>query len=197
MRFVYFLAFSALIGAHESAFAEVYEIGPAGQMVETTNHIADASLPQTLPADTLPVALSSSAQPPSGNPYREMFAQTAERFGMSHELLDAVAWQESRYRVNSRSPVGAIGLMQLMPATARSLGVTDATDPAQNVAGGAAYLRIQLNRFGNDLEKALAAYNAGPGAVIRYGGIPPYRETQNYVRSILGRLAQSSLDASR
>jgi soluble lytic murein transglycosylase-like protein len=108
-------------------------------------------------------------------------------------LVDAVAWQESRYNNNARSPVGAIGIMQLMPSTARGLGIVDPTDVGQNIAGGAAYLRSQLDRFGNNVPLALAAYNAGPGAVHRYGGIPPYRETQNYVRRIMGRLAMDAL----
>jgi soluble lytic murein transglycosylase-like protein len=197
MRLVHFLFCLALVAMHRGASAEVYEIGPSGQMVETTNRIADESVSQMLAVGAESSQPSSTIQAPGRHPYHQMIAQTAERYGLSHDLLDAVAWQESRYRANSRSAVGAVGLMQLMPATARSLGVTDATDPAQNLAGGAAYLRIQLNRFNNDLERALAAYNAGPGAVTKYGGIPPYRETQNYVRSILGRLAQASLNMSK
>jgi soluble lytic murein transglycosylase-like protein len=197
MRLGHYLFWLALAAMHQGASAEVYEIGPSGQMVETTNRIADETMPQMSAARAESSQSSSPLQASGRNPYRQMIAQTAERYGLSHDLLDAVAWQESRYRANSRSAVGAVGLMQLMPATARSLGVTDATDPAQNLAGGAAYLRIQLNRFDNDLERALAAYNAGPGAVTKYGGIPPYRETQNYVRSILGRLAQASLNMSK
>jgi soluble lytic murein transglycosylase-like protein len=82
--------------------------------------------------------------------------------------------------------------MQLMPGTARQLGVRNPHDAEQNVVGGTAYLRQQLERFGNDVPLALAAYNAGPGAVIKYGGIPPYRETQNYVRQIMQRLSTTS-----
>ena len=88
-----------------------------------------------------------------------------------------------------------MGVMQLMPGTARQMGVSDPHDVHQNVAGGTAYLREQLVRFGNNVPLALAAYNAGPGAVLKYGGIPPYRETQNYVRQIMGRL--SAVMASR
>ena len=96
---------------------------------------------------------------------------------------------ESGFRPGAVSPVGAMGLMQLMPGTARGLGVTDPFDPRQNVMAGSEYLRMQWTRFGT-LEKALAAYNAGPGAVERYGGVPPYRETREYVRRILDALGR-------
>jgi len=100
-------------------------------------------------------------------------------------------WQESRWRANAVSPVGARGLAQLMPATARELGV-DPADPFANLEGGARYLRAQLDRFGGDLEKALAAYNAGPGRVERAGGVPEIRETKTYVAAIMGRLSNHS-----
>ena len=115
---------------------------------------------------------------------------------MSHDLsaalVDTVARRESAYHAGAVSKAGAIGLMQLMPATARSLGV-DPRDPAANMDGGALYLRRQLTRFGGRIDLALAAYNAGPGAVERYGGIPPYRETRAYVAATLDRLADMSL----
>lgn len=109
----------------------------------------------------------------------------AKRWGLNPRIFRALIRQESGGRQNARSPAGAIGYTQLMPATAKGLGV-DPYDPEQNLEGGAHYLRQQLDRFGGDYRKALAAYNAGPGAVQKYGGIPPYRETQNYVRTILG-----------
>ena len=102
-----------------------------------------------------------------------------------------MVWQESRWRHDAVSPVGAQGLAQLMPGTARDLGV-DPRDPFANLEGGARYLREQLDRFDGDLEKALAAYNAGPGRVERANGVPRIRETQNYVASIMGRLADHS-----
>ncbi|THD63146.1 MAG: lytic transglycosylase domain-containing protein [Phenylobacterium sp.] len=114
------------------------------------------------------------------------------RHAISTPLVEAVAWQESRYNQSALSPKGAMGVMQLMPGTARTLGV-DASDLKGNVEGGVAYLSQMLQRFEGDLPKALAAYNAGPEAVARYGGVPPYAETQAYVRSILGRLAVVSL----
>lgn len=103
--------------------------------------------------------------------------------GLPPSLLRAVVWQESRGRSTAVSRKGALGIMQLMPATAAALGV-DPRDPADNLRGGAIYLRRQLDRFGS-VPLALAAYNAGPGAVARFGGIPPFRETRAYVASIM------------
>jgi soluble lytic murein transglycosylase-like protein len=97
--------------------------------------------------------------------------------------------QESGFDPNARSGAGALGLTQLMPGTAASLGVSNPLDPAQSLQGGAKYLRQQLDRFGGDERLALAAYNAGPGAVARYGGVPPYSETQNYVNSVMAKAA--------
>ncbi|EAR50999.1 transglycosylase SLT domain protein [Oceanicola granulosus HTCC2516] len=108
----------------------------------------------------------------------------ARRHGVPEELFLRLVNQESRWNVNARSHKGALGLAQLMPATARQLGV-DPADPNQNLDGGARYLRMQFDTFGS-WRLALAAYNAGPGAVQRYGGIPPYAETRNYVAVILG-----------
>lgn len=112
--------------------------------------------------------------------------------GVSPGLLSAVAWQESRYNDAARSPKGAVGMMQLMPATAAQLGV-DASDPSANTTGGARYLAAMMTSFDGDLVKALASYNAGPAAVRRYNGVPPYRETRAYVAAIMERLARSAL----
>ena len=123
--------------------------------------------------------------------YKAKVAELAAKYDLSPSLIEAMVWQESRWRHDAVSPVGAQGLAQLMPGTARELGV-DARDPFANLEGGARYLRAQLDRFDGNLEKALAAYNAGPGRVERAGGVPRIRETQNYVASIMGRLANHS-----
>jgi soluble lytic murein transglycosylase-like protein len=109
--------------------------------------------------------------------------------GIDPALLKGLVSQESGFDPNARSGAGALGLTQLMPGTAASLGVTNPLDPAQSLQGGAKYLRQQLDRFGGDERLALAAYNAGPGAVARYGGVPPYSETQNYVNSVMAKAA--------
>src|SRR5690606_5984777 len=140
------------------------------------------TMPQ--PVASAPTAVRVSAGDVSG-----AIASASRRYGVSRDLIEAVAWQESRYNQAAVSRAGAAGVMQLMPGTARDLGV-DRFDLTQNVHGGAAYLSKMLNRFGGDIRLALAAYNAGPGAVERHGGVPPYRETQGYVSTILANLAQ-------
>ena len=144
---------------------------------------AAASAPATLAPITEVPANAGPAQ------WRARVAELAAKYDISPALLEAVVWQESRWNPSAVSPVGARGLAQLMPGTARQMGV-DSSDPSANLEGGARYLRMQLDAFGGDLEKALAAYNAGPGRVRQAGGIPAIRETQNYVASILSRLSQ-------
>lgn len=114
----------------------------------------------------------------------------SQTWGVDPNLIRAVMANESGFDPNATSKTGAQGLMQLMPETAASLGVTNAYDPEQNVWGGARYLRSMLDRFGGDVTKAVAAYNAGPNAVERHGGVPPYAETQSYVENVLGTYQQ-------
>ena len=121
---------------------------------------------------------------------RMLARATAERYGLDPELVLVVVAVESNFEPRAVSKKGAQGLMQLMPATAGDLGVTDALDPATNLDGGARYLQALLRLYKGDLRKALAAYNAGPGAVARHGGVPPYRETQEYVRKIMKQYGQ-------
>ena len=119
----------------------------------------------------------------AGVPYANLFTQAASRYGVDASLLAAVASQESSFNSQAVSPAGAQGLMQFMPATAKGLGV-NALDPTSAINGAAKYLSSLTEQFGST-ELALAAYNAGPGTVSRYGGIPPYSETQNYVRAVM------------
>ncbi|MGN0018614.1 MAG: lytic transglycosylase domain-containing protein [Candidatus Gastranaerophilaceae bacterium] len=114
-----------------------------------------------------------------------MIDKVAQKHGVDEKLVRALVRQESGFNPNATSHCGAQGLMQLMPATAKGLGVKDAYNPVQNVEGGVKYLKNLLNKYNGNVILALAAYNAGPGAVDKYDGVPPYKETQNYVKSIL------------
>ncbi|HEY6325782.1 MAG TPA: lytic transglycosylase domain-containing protein [Candidatus Cybelea sp.] len=141
-------------------------------------------------AATLDEALERNGTPaPSGvsrSSIDRMIGASAAEFRVDPALVEAIVQNESAFDPGATSGAGARGLMQLMPETSASLGVTDAYDPAQNIRGGARYLRGLLDRF-HDVELAIAAYNAGPAAVERYGGVPPYAETQNYVRGVFKR----------
>jgi soluble lytic murein transglycosylase-like protein len=171
-----------------AARADVLEIGQDG-----VTWIAGG--PSTQPAATSQVgqapATPLTQAPDSAGPqqWRGHVAQLAAKYDVSPTLIEAMVWQESRWRTNARSPVGARGLAQLMPGTARELGVNP-DDPLANLEGGVRYLRQQLDAFDGDVEKALAAYNAGPARVARAGGVPNIGETRNYVATIMARLAQ-------
>ena len=162
------------------AHAQVIEIDASGEARTydgPTVHTGTGAEP-IVKAEHVPPAPALNAE--------VMVAQAAERHGVDRRLLEAVVWQESRGRMDAVSPKGALGVMQLMPSTAAELGV-DPFNLADNIRGGALYLRRQLDRFGS-VPLALAAYNAGPGAVLRHRGVPPFRETRDYVKKIMGRL---------
>jgi soluble lytic murein transglycosylase-like protein len=147
------------------------------------------ALASVQPGRIAPAGGASAGTPASFEPLIE---QAAAREQLDPAIVRSVIQHESGFDPSATSPAGAQGLMQLMPATAEGLGVTDPYDPAQSIDGGTHLLRQLLDRYGGDLTRALAAYNAGPGAVDRYGGVPPYAETQAYVRNVISTYAQAS-----
>ncbi len=154
--------------------------------------LPSSTLPaSTLPSSTLPAStLAPSGGGETGSAYAVLIEQAAARNGVDPAVLHGLIQQESDFDPSSTSSAGALGLTQLMPGTAASLGVTNPLDPAQSIEGGARYLGEMLHQFGGNTEDALAAYNAGPGAVQRYGGVPPYAETQQYVTKVLDYAAE-------
>ncbi len=167
------IATLAILAMASASRAQVLEIGDDGAVRKIGGGWNSA--PETPHART-------------STPYRAAFEAAAGANGLDPDFLTAVARTESGLNPDAVSSAGAIGLMQLMPATARGLGV-DPRDPQQNIMGGARHLRALLDRFDGRIDLALAAYNAGSGAVTRYGGVPPYAETRTYVGRNLDRLA--------
>lgn len=130
-------------------------------------------------------AVQANTQQTSKAQILNVVSQISKKHGVDEKLVQALIKQESGFNPKAKSKSGAIGLMQLMPATARNLGVKDPYNTVQNVEGGVKYLKSMLNKYNGNVILALAAYNAGPGAVDKYSGVPPYQETQNYVKNIL------------
>jgi len=176
-----------------AAAAQVIEIGSQGGVtiydgpaVVTSNGVTSIHRP----APAVRPSQGRTGAPPSK--LLGAISDAARASDLSASLIAAIAWRESNFRASAVSRAGALGEMQLLPGTARQLGV-DPRDSRQNVAGGAAYVRQLLQRYNGDLIKTLAAYNAGPEAVDRYGGVPPFKETQAYVAAVLDRLSQESV----
>jgi soluble lytic murein transglycosylase-like protein len=141
------------------------------------------------PSVQQPPPAASAGSPRIDESMEGSIQRHAQSNGLSPELLKAVIRAESAFNPGAVSSKGAMGLMQLMPATARALGVSDPFDPDANIEGGARHLRQQIDRF-KELPLALAAYNAGPGNVLRYNGVPPFLETRSYVNRVMGFLSQ-------
>ncbi len=192
------LAATAASGSTAS-FAQALEAASAGRTPSpnaTSPNAATAPAPGTSAAPLtaaapveIPPAMGAATPATSNSstsPYDAQIAQAASRYGIDPALLHGLIQQESGFDPNAQSSSGALGLTQLMPGTASSMGVSNPLDPEQSIEGGARYLSEMLSRFGGNTEDALAAYNAGPGAVSRYGGVPPYAETQEYVSKVMG-----------
>jgi soluble lytic murein transglycosylase-like protein len=184
-RLLFLLAGAAsLVCAASPAAGQVLSIGDDGAVttISAPSIITDQGVQAIAPpmeaARFAPAEIASAIE------------ESASRHAVPTSLVEAVAWQESRFNQAAVSRKGARGVMQLLPKTASDLGV-DASDLKSNIDGGAAYLAQMMRRFG-DVKLALAAYNAGPDAVVRYGGVPPFAETQTYVRAILARLGAAS-----
>ena len=183
------LAAVAVVAVAATSRAQVIEIQPDGGVVRydgPTQFLGAGSQPIATPRLALRRRGTVGLAAPS-NATAQAIRDAAARHQVSERLIEAVAWRESGFNPAAVSPKGARGVMQLMPGTARALGV-DPADPAANIDGGADYLARLLRRFDGDQTKALAAYNAGPEAVDRYGGVPPYAETVAYVGAVLRRL---------
>lgn len=203
MRAVSNIALAALIftGAATAAHANVFEIADDGSVrartgahaVVWTGGSRDPAMEGSAaePAPPVPAeAMTTLDTPEAPAMFQAILAEAAKRYDVSSSLLAALVWQESRWRPNALSRKGAIGLGQLMPMTARSLAV-DPRDARANLDGAAHYLRQLLDLFDGNVERALAAYNAGPGRVLRANGIPQISETRTYVSSVIDRLTQA------
>ncbi|WP_413365021.1 lytic transglycosylase domain-containing protein [Lysinibacillus sp. 3P01SB] len=182
------LELSDMLGSHAS-LADIYGNSEKKTADYLQSLIYEGQL--NVPASVLESLSSSSSAIPkqtaiaSNTDFKTAIEEAAAKFNVPAKLIEAVIKQESGFNPNAVSSAGATGLMQLMPSTAKFLGVADVKDPFQNIMGGTKYLRQMLDKFDGDMSLALAAYNAGPGNVSKYKGIPPFKETQNYVKKVL------------
>lgn len=179
-----FAATLTLLLLASPAAAGVFEIDGDGTMARLDTSVA----PVAAPVHSRPASPATAAR---ARVFRPAVDRAAERYDVSPALIDAIAHVESAYDPAAVSPANATGIMQLMPATARAMGV-ERRDPAANIRGGTAYLRLLLNRFDGDVVRTVAAYNAGPRAVERAGGVPRIPETVSYVAAVMDRLAAAA-----
>lgn len=181
------------VQSFEKVLSSAQKVNFGNLLLNPESMRVNAQIVKTDPTDSLNTALmqaaaatnSATTQNPTKNQIMDMVEQIANKHGVDDKLVKALIKQESGFNPKAKSKAGAMGLMQLMPATAKGLGVTDAYNPVQNVDGGVRYLKSMLQKYNGNIILALAAYNAGPGAVDKYDGVPPYKETQNYVKNIL------------
>lgn len=181
----------------QSPNSEEFGAKPFNEVLKTSaeetgqaKNIFSIDAPPNIPFGVLSVGSKLKASNDSNNfktksEIMDLIDETCEKYDMDSKLVKALVKQESGFNPDAKSKAGALGLMQLMPKTAESLGVKDPMNPKDNIDGGVRYLKQMLERFNGNKILALAAYNAGPNAVSKYNGVPPYKETQNYVKSIL------------
>ena len=197
-RSVQAMAVDALLAASNSGAVsldtvqQILGFTPQTDAPVDTSPVADTFTSSSSSANTTAANATSSGSVSSPENLEEYFKEASETYGVDINLLKAIARQESNFNPSATSSAGAMGVMQLMPSTAKGLGVTNAYDAQENIMGGAKLMAQNLKKYNGDVSLALAAYNAGSGNVDKYGGIPPFKETQNYVTTVLGYYQNSN-----
>lgn len=197
-RSVQAMAVDALLAASNSGAVsldtvqQILGFTPQTDAPVDTSPVADTFTSSSSSANTTAANATSSGSVSSPENLEEYFKEASETYGVDINLLKAIARQESNFNPSATSSAGAMGVMQLMPSTAKGLGVTNAYYAQENIMGGAKLMAQNLKKYNGDVSLALAAYNAGSGNVDKYGGIPPFKETQNYVKKVLGYYQNSN-----